>query len=361
MINNTRVGHALPNIDFVQTLCMSGDQPTNEIFFHDFDAIFRNTTKPTVINILERPFTQHLLEMLAAASGGESALREKPSALGIITPISPLKFPVMNEGIIDVIQAGVPVLYSPGPLIGATGPATIAGTTVLTNAEVLFGVVLTQLIQPGAKIVLKPDTDVFDMKTTQVTYDSPEQNLGKVAVVQLAKRYNIPIYGLAGGVECKTPDGEAAAEAMMGMLMNGLAGMTMNQSLGTLAFGLYGSPEMVVICDEIASMIRRVLDGMLVNDDTLAVDVIRQVGPGGDFLSQDHTVQYFRKELWFPKLFRRQTIDEWTNAGGKMIHEVAHDRVLEILSKTGPVNLPAGVDAELERAFNKARQWSASH
>ena len=360
MINNTRVGHALPNIDFVQTLCMSGDQPTNEIFFHDFDAIFRNTTKPTVINILERPFTQHLIEMLAAASGGESALREKPSALGIVTPISPLKFPVMNEGIIDVIQAGLPVLYSPGPLIGATGPATIAGTTVLTNAEVLFGVVLTQLIQPGAKIVLKPDTDVFDMKTTQVTYDSPEQNLGKVAVVQLAKRYNIPIYGLAGGVECKTPDGEAAAEAMMGMLMNGLAGMTMNQSLGTLAFGLYGSPEMVVICDEIASMIRRVLDGMLVNDDTLAVDVIRQVGPGGDFLSQDHTVQYFRKELWFPKLFRRQTIEQWTNAGGKMIHEVAHDRVLEILSKTGPVNLPAGVDAELERAFNKARQWTAA-
>ena len=207
MVNNTRVGHALPNIDFVQTLCMSGDQPTNEIFFHDFDAIFRNTTKPTVINILERPFTQHLPEMLVAASGGESALREKPSALGIITPISPLKFPVMNEGIIDVIQAGVPVLYSPGPLIGATGPATIAGTTALTNAEVLFGVVLTQLIQPGAKIVLKPDTDVFDMKTTQVTYDSPEQNLGKVAVVQLAKRYNIPIYGLAGGVECKTRTG----------------------------------------------------------------------------------------------------------------------------------------------------------
>jgi len=360
MINNTQVGHALPNIDFVQALCMSGDQPTNEIFFHDFDAIFRNTTKPTVINVLERPFTQHLLEMLAAVSGGESGLREKPTALGIVTPISPLKFPVMNEGIIDVIQAGVPVLYSPGPLIGATGPATVAGTTVLTNAEVLFGVVLCQLVQPGAKVVLKPDTDVFDMKTTQVTYDSPEQNLGKVAMVQLAKRYNIPIYGLAGGVECKTPDAEAAAEAMMGMLMNGLAGMTLNQSLGTLAFGLYGSPEMVVICDEIADMIHRVLDGMVVNDDTLAVDIIRQVGPGGDFLSQDHTVQYFRKELWFPKLFKRQTIEEWNKAGGKMIHQVAHDRVLQILSKAGPVNLFAGADAELERAFNRARQWSAA-
>ncbi len=358
MINNTRVGHALPNIDFVQTLCMSGDQPTNAIFFHDFDAIFRNTTKPTVINILERPFTQLLLEMAAAVSGGESALREKPSVLGIVTPISPLKFPIMNEGLIDAVQAGVPILYSPGPLMGATGPATVAGTVVLTNAEVLFGVVLTQLIQPGAKIVLKPDTDVFDMKTTQVTYDSPEQNLGKIAMVQLAKRYNIPIYGLAGGVECKVPDAEAAAEAMMGMLLNGLAGMTLNQSLGTLSWGLYGSPEMVVICDEIANMIHRVLDGITVTDETLAVDVIRQVGPGGDFLSQDHTVRYFRKELYFPKLFRRTTIDEWIKAGSKMIHEVAHERVLDILAKSGPVELLPGADAELERVLRKAENWA---
>lgn len=360
MVNNTRIGHALPNIDFVQTLCMSGDQPTNAIFFHDFDAIFRNTTKPTVMNILERPFTAHLMEMAAAVSGGETALREKPTVLGIVTPISPLKFPKMCEGIVDVVHAGAPVLYSPGPLMGATSPATVAGTVALTNAEVLFGVVLTQLIQPGAKVVLKPDTDVFDMKTTQVTYDSPEQNLGKIAMIQLAKRYNIPIYGLAGGVECKVPDAEAAAEAMMGMLMNGLAGMTMNQSLGTLSWGLYGSPEFLVICDEIANMVHRVLDGINVTDETLAVDVIRQVGPGGDFLSQDHTVKFFRQELYFPKLFKRSTIDEWTKKGSKFIHTVAHERVLEILAKAGPVELLPGADTELERAFNAACEWAAA-
>jgi len=354
MINNTRIGQALPNVDFVQTLCMSGDMPTNEIFFHDFDAIFRNTTKPSVINILERPFTQSLLEITAAASGGESVLQEKPSVLGIVTPITPLKIAVMNEGIIDAVNAGVPILYSPGPLMGATGPATVAGTVVLTNAEVLFGVVLTQLIKPGAKVILKPDTDVFDMKTTQVTYGSPEQNLGKVAMVQMAKRYQLPIYGLGGGVECKTPDAEAAAEAMMSMLLNGLAGMNMNQSLGTLSWGLYGSPEMVVICDEMVNMIKRVLDGIAFDEDTLAVDVIRQVGPGGDFLSQDHTVRHFRKELFFPKLFRRQTIDDWLNAGSKMIHQVAHERVQEILAKAGPVELPAGADAALEHALDKA-------
>ena len=354
MITSTRVGHALKNIDFVQTLCMSGEMPTETIFFHDFDAIFRNTTKPTVLNILERPFTCRLLEMAAAASGGEAALRESPSMMGIVTPISPLKIAVMNEGLVDAVLAGVPILYSPGPLMGATGPATVAGTLALTNAEVLFGVVLTQLIKPGAPVVLKPDTDVFDMKTTQCTYGSPEQDLGKLAMTQLAHFYNLPIYGLGGGVEAKTPDAEAAGEAMMSMMLNGLAGMTLNQSLGTLAWGLYGSQEMVVICDELVHMIKRILAGIDVTEDTLAVDVIRKVGHGGGFLQEDHTVQNFRKELFFPRLFRRQTIEQWLNTGGKMIHEVAHERVLEILGKAGPVELLPGADAELERALTKA-------
>ena len=358
MVANTRVGHALPNIDFVQTLCMSGDQPTGQIFFHDFDAIFRNTTTPTVINILERPFTQHLLAITAAASGGERALREKPSVLGIVTPITPLKFAVMNEGILDAVEAGVPVLYSPGPLMGATGPATVAGTVALTMAEVLFGVVLTQAIKPGAPVVLKPDVDVFDMATTQCTYSSPEQNLGKAAAAQMARHYHLPIYGLGGGVEAKVPDAEAAAIAMMSMLMMGMAGMNLCQSLGTMSWGQYGAPEMTVLCDEMVSMIRRVLTGIAFDDDRLALDVIREVGPGGSFLQHDHTVAHFRKELFFPKLFRRQSMEEWQAKGSRMMHDVAHERVEEILRTAGPVPLPPGVDAEIERALQRAIEWS---
>ena len=354
MVLNTRLGQALPHIDFVQTLCMSADVPSDHTFFHDFDAIFRNTTKPTVINILERPHAARLLQMTAAASGGEEVLRQRPSVMGIVTPISPLKIAVMNEGLIDVVNAGVPVLYSPGPLMGATGPATVAGTLALTTAEVLFGVVLTQLIKPGAPVVLKPDTDVFDMRTTQCTYGSPEQNLGKVAMAQMANFYNLPIYSLGGGVEGKVPDAEAASEAMMSLLLNGLAGVTLSQSLGTLAFGLYGSREMVVICDELVHMIKRVLAGISITDETLAVDVIREVGPGGMFLQHEHTVHFFKQELFFPNLFRRQTIDQWLKTGGKMIHEVAHERVEAILAEAGPVPLAPGADAELERALHNA-------
>jgi trimethylamine--corrinoid protein Co-methyltransferase len=242
--------------------------------------------------------------------------------------------------------------------MGATSPATVAGTVVLANAETLFGLVLCQLIKPGAPVVLKPDTDIFDMRTTQVTYGSPEQNLGKLAEVQLAHFYNLPIYGLGGGVEAKTPDVEAASEAAMTMLLNGLAGMTMSQSLGTLSFGQYSSQEMVVICDEIVHSIKRVLRGIDITDETLAVDVIRQVGHKGDFLQVDHTVQYFKQEMYFPSLFRRQTIEQWINSGAKMGHQVAHDKVLQILEKAGPVELPPGVDAEMERALQKAIRFA---
>ena len=140
----------------------------------------------------------------------------------------------------------------------------------------------------------------------------------------------------------------------MNMLLNGLAGTTLSQSLGTLSWGLYGSREMVVICDELVNMIKHVLEGITITDETLALDVIREVGHGGSYLTHEHTARLFRQALYFPALFRRQTIDQWVQSGGKMSHEVAHNRVQEILAETEPVELLPGADAELERALSKA-------
>jgi trimethylamine---corrinoid protein Co-methyltransferase len=133
-----------------------------------------------------------------------------------------------------------------------------------------------------------------------------------------------------------------------------LAGINLNQSLGSMAFGLYGSQEQVVICDEFARQIKHVLRGFVVDDETLAVDVIREAGHGGSFLGADHTVRHFRRELYFPFLFQRKTIDQWLHSGSKMSHEIAHERVQEILAAAGPVPLPAALDAALEQALNAA-------
>jgi trimethylamine--corrinoid protein Co-methyltransferase len=349
MVAVTRVGQALPHIDFVMTLCSSGDMPPDQVFIHDYDAIFRNTTKPVVFSVLGRRSTATLIEMAAAACGGEREMRRRPWGMAIASSVSPLVVTPFNEGIIDAVEWGVPIRYGVGPMMGGTSPATVAGTVAQSLAEVLFGLVMVQLIKSGAPFVLAPNTNVMDMVTGQCTYSSPEQALGKMAVAQLGRFYQLPTWATGGGVESKLPDGEAVAQAMMTMLLTGLAGITLNQNLGTLASGMYGSAEMAVICDELAHMVKRVVAGFAVTDDTLAVDVVQEVGHGRTFMTHEHTLSHFKQELFFPVLFRRQTTDQWLEGGAKPIVDVAHQRVQDILAQAGPMPLPPGAHEALER------------
>jgi trimethylamine--corrinoid protein Co-methyltransferase len=155
-------------------------------------------------------------------------------------------------------------------------------------------------------------------------------------------------------VEAKLPDAEAAAQATMGILLNALAGLTLTQTLGTMGSGLYGSPEMVLICDEIVHMTKRILQGICVEPARLAVDVIKEVGHGGNYLTHEHTLKYFRGELFFPKLFKRQSIADWEQRGRKSMLDVAHERVLAILEKAEPLPLPPGADEMLQATLAQA-------
>ena len=292
--------------------------------------------------------------MCAAVCGGEDALRQRPLGMGMTTPISPLVFPKLIEGVFDAVQFGMPILYAPGPMMSGTAPATIAGALALTVAELLFGLVLVQLIRPGAPLVFKIDADVMDPATGQCTYGSPEQMLGRAALAQWARWIGLPSFTMGGGAEAKLPDAEAAVQAAMGILMNTLSGVTMSQALGTLASGMYGSLEQLVICDEIAHMVKRILSGVAVTDETLALDVIRHVGQGGSFLMEEHTLRHFRQELFFPALFRRQTLEQRLARGGGSILEVAHQRVQEILAEAGTEPLPEEADVALESCLQHA-------
>jgi trimethylamine--corrinoid protein Co-methyltransferase len=338
----TRVGHALPNVDFIMALCTAGDAPKDQSFFHDYSAMLRNTTKPIVFSVVGRQATARILGMAAAACGGEAELRRRPLGMAMASAVSPLTVTELTEGVIDAVEFGVPIRYGVGPMMGGTGPTTVAGTLAQSLAETLFGLVLVQLVKPGAPVVLAPNTNVMDMATGQCTYASPEQNLGKMAVAQLGRFYRLPTWATGGGVESKLPDSEAAAQAMMGMLLCALAGVTFCQNLGTLASGMYGSMEQLLICDEIASMIKRILAGLRVTEDTLALDVIREVGHGKDFLTHAHTLGHFRSDLFFPALFQRQSIDGWLARGARPIADVAHERVRAILAGSAPTEPDIG-------------------
>ena len=354
MVACTRVGHSLSNIDFIMALCSAGDMPGEQVFLHEYDAIFRNTTKPVLYTSPGRWYATKFIEMAAAACGGEFRLRQRPNIMLFTQTVSPLKIGRYSEGMVEAAEFGIPILCAPGPMMGATSPTTLAGTLVQINAEALFGIVLAQLIKPGTPVVYGPHVAVMDMTTAQCTYGSPEQSLGREAVAQLGRFYNLPTFGLGGGVDSKLPDAEAAAQAMMGILFNSLSGLTLTQCLGTMASGLYGAAEMLLICDEIVHMVKCINAGIPVDEETLALDVIKEVGADGNFLSHEHTAHLFRKELFFPVLFQRQSIDQWKEKGAKSITDVAHEHVQQILANAGPVPLTDGAHEALERTLREA-------
>ncbi len=356
MEESTRLGEVLKNIDFIGSICCAGDKYEDIQLFHEYDALLRNTNKPLLYSAPSRYHMQKFIEMASIASGGENQLRKKPS-IGIFTEtVSPMKVGSYSDGTIDAAENGIPVIVALAPMMGATSPATKAGTLVQGNAEALFGVVLTQMVKQGAPVIYGPGTGTFDMSISEYSYASPEQAAARSIVAQLGEYYKLPTYNLGGATEAKMPDAEAGSQAMMGMLLNALSGITLTKVLGTLASGMYGSKEMLVICDEIAYMVKEVIKGVDVDDDKLAINVIKDVGFTGNFLSHEHTAETFRDEFFFPNLFKRQSIDEWENKSKKSILDVAHQKVEEILSKSKPVKLPDGADKELKKVLEDVEQ-----
>jgi len=356
MVAVTRVGHALPQVDFVMALASAGEVPEQLHYLYEYHAILSNTLKPVIYSAPSHLDAAMFLEMAAAASGGEAALRARPSVMLFTQPVSPLEIGDYNEGMFQFAALGAPILYSPAPMLGASGPATLAGALAQGNAENLAGVVLSQLIRPGTPIVYGVHTPVLDMKTARCTYAGTEQALARSAMAQLARSYGLPVFCTGAGCDAKAVDAQAAAEATMGIFLNALSGLTLTQTMGTMGSGTFGSMEMLVICDEIVAMAKRVIHGIEVSEETLAVDTIEKVGPGGHFLDQEHTLHHFRREFFFPCLFDRGGIENWRDAGSPRVEEAARARVRQILAAQPPQAVPPAIQQSLDKCLVRLAQ-----
>lgn len=352
----TRVAQAAEDIDIIMAICMAGDVPREHSYKHEYDAVFRNTTKPVIWSAPSRTDTLTMIDMAIALSGSEKAFRERPWLGLYASTISPMEIGAYNDGVIDAVNMGIPIVVTAGANMGGTSPMTVAGSLLQMNAEGLFAIVFTQLVKPGAPVIDGVHAGAMDMSIGQLTYASPEQALYRAGLAQLGRFYNLPTFGFGGGVESKQPDAQAAAESMMAMFFNVLSGMTISMTLGTLASGFYGAAEMVLICDEMVRMIKRIVAGIDVDEEKLALDLIKEVGHGGEFVSREHTLKFFRQEQFLPRLFQRQGIDEWIERGSKSTAEVAHERVQEILSRPNPVQLSAEADRAMSQVLLKATQ-----
>lgn len=339
---------ALPNMEFLMSLCLVQDVAPQWHDVHQFEAMIRNTTKPIVFTAHDRRGMEYIIRIAEAAAGGVENFKQHPSICLYAEPISPLEHvPVAVGKMLLAAERRIPVVYTPCPMAGATAPVTMAGALVVGNAEVLSGLVIHQLKQPGAPFIGGGVFTILDMGTANISYGAPELHLLCSAYTDLAHYYGFPMFGTAGCSDAKVLDQQAAVEAAASTLIMALCGANLVHDVGFLEYALTGSLEMIALTDEVVAMVRRIIRGIEVNEDTLATDVIRSVGPGGHFLNEDHTLKYFRNQMWFPSVLDRGNREHWEAAGSKDLGRRLNEKVLDILANHKPQPLSEAADKEI--------------
>jgi trimethylamine--corrinoid protein Co-methyltransferase len=332
--NLARVGDAMANIDFIMSMGNPSDVPPDDVYLHAFIGMLRGSTKPNIYTAKDRKDMEDIYRIAVAVAGGEDALREKPFLLQYAEPISPLLIPEESlQKIIFCAEKGIPSGYIPSPNTGGGGPITLAGAVVLGNVETLLGLIIAQLIRPGTPYIYGMNTAAMDMKSTIVSYGSPEWSLGMAAWTDMARHYNLPSWGYAGATDSKVVDAQAGVEATFSILSAYLTRCTLNHDVGYIEYGSTSSTEMLIIADEIIRMARFMMEGMTINSTTLALDAISRIRPGGGFLADDHTLNNWRWAQWTPDLINRQRYDIWIEAGSKGMFSRANEQAQKILKE----------------------------
>jgi trimethylamine---corrinoid protein Co-methyltransferase len=250
---------------------------------------------------------------------------------------------------------GLPCVYTPGALTGASAPVTSAGGLVQINAEMLSGFLMAQLKREGAPLIYGGGVLPIDMSTTLMSYASPEWMINTCALTDMARWYKVPMFHFAGCTDAKTFDQQAGIEGTLWMLIAALSGGNLVHDVGYIDNGLTSSFEMLVSMNEVAGLVKRFMGGVEVTDETMAVDVIDQVGPGGHYLGEDHTFRHFR-ENWFPKLFDRTSYDNWQSNGATTLGQRAREKALDILETYRPPTLPDDVRSRLAKILEGAEE-----
>ncbi|MHB1345468.1 MAG: trimethylamine methyltransferase family protein [Thermoleophilia bacterium] len=354
-VEGARVVDALPNIDFHMSLFTPLDLEQRMAYVHEFKAMLRNTTKPYLFLSHSAADIRAMVEMLEAVVGGADELRERPRGLGYINVTHPFRHEFEDlEKLLYLAEKRVPYVHNPMAIRGASGPITKAGSMAAANAGELFGLVLAQLVSEGCPASLSGGTaDKLDMRTMINTYSAPED---RVAYCEMARHYDIPHFGLAGASDSKLVDEQSAAEAALTMLVEALAGSNLIHDVGYMESGMSNSLAQVVICDEVIGWIRRFMDPIVVDEETLALELIERIAPMGDYLAEDHTMAHYEED-WYPGLFDQSSHDKWVKAGSLRLGEKAARRVDHLLETHQVEDLSPDVLEQLDAIIAARATW----
>ena len=331
-----RVVDGLPNIDFAMSMGLASDAPADSADRRHFEAMAANTSKPIVFTATSDASLRRVLESAAAAAVGVEDLRRRPRAALYAMPISPLVHaPEVTPMIRTAAEFSLPLVYASGIIAGATGPATLAGTVAVGAAECLSGLVLHQLARPGAPFIFGVIGSVMDMRTTVSAYGGAEFCMLNALATALGHYLGLAVFGTGGCADAKTLDEQAASEMAFSLFAAHAAGTDLVHDVGYLESGQTASLPGVVLGDEIIRHLRRIEAGVGFDAEGLAIDVIDRVGPGGQYLDNEHTLANFRSEFIIDTRFDRQPFASWQSSGGKTLGERLAEEVRRMLDITG--------------------------
>lgn len=358
----SRIADACEHIHHLARMTTPHDVPVEVHHLHTLWAMWRNSVKATNGYNYGAKKAQETIDMAAIVRGGHDALIRQPFLMGITNPVSPMQLSQdLIEGAMVYAKYRQPMVYAPEAISGASAPATLAGVLVQQNAEVLSGIMVSQLTNPGTPVLYGTVSTVMDMKTGATALGGPEVGLLNLATAQLARYYGLPSRGTGGNTDSKVADIQAGMETMMGVLLAALAGMNfIYDAAGSLEGSLTLSYEKLVLDDEGCALVSRILSGIEVTDETLAVDEICRVGPSASYLGTPFTLTMFRREHFLPALLDRHVREAWAAEGGKDLALVAREKARRILSEHTVEPIDSDIAKRVDAFIREATTGSLS-
>jgi trimethylamine---corrinoid protein Co-methyltransferase len=346
----TRLQDALPNLHVMHGIVNPQDIPQEGFDRILFSTVMKNTRRGYYSQALGAQGVRDQVEMASLLAGGAAAFRARPFFTIVLCLVSPLVHPrIRTEELMECAALGVPVYVEVDALPGATTPVTLAGTLVEQNANVLTGVCLAQMVSPGHPCIYSLASGIMDMSTGNYSGGAPETQILHAATVQIAHSFGLPCQA-GTGIDAAVPDAQAGYERALQFLTCALAGADfVHLATGMLEQMLTASYEMCVMDDEMLGAAFRIVRGLEVNEETIALDLIKRVGIGGEYLGEEHTARHMRGVTWFPSITNRQRWDGWLAEGGKDMRQRAAERARRILAEHHPVHLEAKAAVELDR------------
>jgi trimethylamine--corrinoid protein Co-methyltransferase len=340
----------LEHIEFQSTALVPSDVPEPVSGLYRLYLTLKNSKKPIVTGAFSKDGLNEMKLLLEIVAGGPDELTEKPRAIFDCCPTSPLTWgDTAAQNLLDCADAGIPAAIVPAPLSGATSPVTIHGTLVQTNAEVLIGVVLSQLKNPGTPIIYGGAPGSFDMKYATPRFGAVEAMITSCASAELGKHYDIPTHSYLGSSDSKLVDAQSGFESGMGMILGALSRVNVISGPGMLAHLNCQSLEKLVIDNEVCGTAFRLIKGFDIESIEVISELISKVGSEGNYLGQKHTSKKLRTEHFMPSgLLDRLSTESWLDDGSKSILDRASEVVSHRLSEHTPIELSKDIEEHLD-------------